>query len=337
MEQYWETLPSLKTELFKTSKFDSSRYDLIPAKNEIRTVIESNKDFNLQKKAFDKIRDSWYSEVRGTLDTFKQKSEPKTLGEYLGDSILFAFSNNTSLVDAYGVYDILMNYWNDCMQDDCYIIKADGWKAEYVNTKKKPASVSDIECDLLPVTIVVNEFSASEKSAISTKEAEVAEKESEKENAEENILAIEDLEDLAYIINEEDEEKVLKSDADLKKLSKDSSVSADNKKLMTSYLSVKDGLKKRKAELKALNLQLLENVKAKYESLKEDETKKLVIEKKWFASLAENMITELQNVVQKIVTEVTDLQERYECTLDELESNCNTLSKKVAGYLKELE
>lgn len=337
MEEYWETLPSLKTELFKTSKFDSSRYDLIPAKNEIRTVIESNKDFNLQKKAFDKIRDSWYSEVRGTLDTFKQKSEPKTLGEYLGDSILSAFSNNTSLVDAYGVYDILMNYWNDCMQDDCYIIKADGWKAEYVNTKKKPASVSDIECDLLPVTIVVNEFFASEKSAISTKEAEVAEKESEKENAEENILAIEDLEDLAYIINEEDEEKVLKSDADLKKLSKDSSVSADNKKLMTSYLSVKDGLKKRKAELKALNLQLLENVKAKYESLKEDETKKLVIEKKWFASLAENMITELQNVVQKIVTEVTDLQERYECTLDELESNCNTLSKKDAGYLKELE
>ncbi len=49
------------------------------------------------------------------------------------------------------------------------------------------------------------------------------------------------------------------------------------------------------------------------------------------------MITELQNVVQKIVTEVTDLQERYENTLDELESNCKTLTDKVANYLKELE
>ncbi len=337
MENYWDILPSLKPELFKTSRFDSSRYDLIPKKDEIRNVIQENKDFNIQREAFNKTRDSWYSEVRSTLEAFKQNSNPKPLGEYLGDSVLSAFSNNTSLVDSYGVYDILMNYWNDSLQDDCYIIKADGWKAEYVNTKKKPATVGDIECDLLPVSIVVNEFFASEKSAISAKESEVAEKESEKESAEENILTIEDLEDLAYIINEEDEEKVLKSDAELKKLSKDSSVSADNKKLIADYLSIKDVLKKCKAELKALNLQLLENVKAKYNSLKEDETKKLVIEKKWFATLAENMITELQNVVQQIVTEVTDLQERYECTLDELEANCNTLSKKVAVYLKELE
>ena len=47
--------------------------------------------------------------------------------------------------------------------------------------------------------------------------------------------------------------------------------------------------------------------------------------------------TELQNVVQTIVTEVTDLQERYESTLDELETKCKNLSEKVAGYLKELE
>ena len=56
-----------------------------------------------------------------------------------------------------------------------------------------------------------------------------------------------------------------------------------------------------------------------------------------YGTLSENMITELQNVVQKIVTEVTDLQERYEFTLGELETNCNTLSKKVAGFLRELE
>lgn len=337
MENYWEILPSLKLELFKASKFDSSRYDLIPQKDEIRNVIQENKDFNIQIEAFNRTRDSWYSEIRRVFETFKQNSNPKPLGEYLGDSILSAFSNNTSLVDSYGVYDILMNYWNDSLQDDCYIIKADGWKAEYVNIKKKPACIKDIECDLLPVSIIVNEYFLSEKNAISNKEVEIATKESEEENAKENILAVEDLEDLAYTIDEDDEEKILKSDAELKKILKDSSIINETKQLINNFILIKAEIKKLKAEIKTLNLNLLESVKAKYNSLTEEETKKLVIEKKWFVSLSENMATELQNVVQTIVTEVTGLQERYENTLDELETNCKTLSEKVAGYLKELE
>ncbi len=336
MEEYWNTLPSLKSELFKTSRFDSARYDLIPKKEEIRIVIQSNKDFNIQKEVFNSTRTKWCTEVRSTLEAFKQNSNPKTLGEYLGDTILTAYSNNTSLVDAYGVYDILMNYWNDTLQDDCYIIKADGWKAEYVNTKKKPASVADIECDLLPVNIIVDEFFSSEKAAISEKESAISEKDAEKNTAEEDILAIDDLEDIAYSIDD-NEEKIIKSDAELKKLLKNPSLSTDNKSLITNFLDTKEKLKNLKSDLKKLNLELLESVKSKYDSLSEEETKQLVIDKKWFASLAENMITELQNVVQKIVTEVTDLQERYESTLDELEANCKTLTARVAGYLKELE
>ncbi len=29
-----------------------------------------------------------------------------------------------------------MTYWNDTMQDDCYLIAADGWKAELTNINK---------------------------------------------------------------------------------------------------------------------------------------------------------------------------------------------------------
>ena len=336
MEEYWNILPSLKAELFKTSRFDSDRYDLIPKKEEIRHVIQSNKDFNIQKDAFNSTRNKWCSEVRRTLEAFKQNSNPKILGEYLGDTILDAYSNNTSLVDAYGVYDILMDYWNDTLLDDCYIIKTDGWKAEYVNTKKKPASVADIECDLLPVNIIVEEYFAVEKKAIEEKESTISEKEAKKDAAEEDILAIENFEDIAYTIDD-NEEKIIKSDTELKKLLKNESIATESKALVKSFLEIKGEVKNLKSELKKKNLELLESVKEKYESLSEEETKKLVIEKKWFASLAENMITELQNVVQKIVTEVTSLQERYESTLDDLEENCKTLTDKVAGYLKELE
>ena len=34
------------------------------------------------------------------------------------------------LLDAYDVYQHLMDYWAETMQDDAYLIAADGWKAE---------------------------------------------------------------------------------------------------------------------------------------------------------------------------------------------------------------
>ena len=34
------------------------------------------------------------------------------------------------LIDAYAVYQHLMDYWAQTMQDDCYTIAADGWKAQ---------------------------------------------------------------------------------------------------------------------------------------------------------------------------------------------------------------
>jgi hypothetical protein len=33
------------------------------------------------------------------------------------------------LIDAYAIFQHLMDYWAETMQDDCYLIAADGWKA----------------------------------------------------------------------------------------------------------------------------------------------------------------------------------------------------------------
>src|SRR5690606_32181568 len=43
-------------------------------------------------------------------------------------SILKAFENNP-LLEAYDLYQHLMTYWNETMQDDVYSIRMDGWKA----------------------------------------------------------------------------------------------------------------------------------------------------------------------------------------------------------------
>jgi type I restriction enzyme M protein len=37
---------------------------------------------------------------------------------------------NAPLLDAYDIYQHLMDYWAEAMQDDCYLIAADGWVAQ---------------------------------------------------------------------------------------------------------------------------------------------------------------------------------------------------------------
>jgi type I restriction enzyme M protein len=70
-----------------------------------------------------------------------------------------------------------MDYWAEAMQDDCYLIAADGWKAEtyrIVQTNKKGSEVDrGWACDLVPKYLVVNRYFAAEQEAIRRQEAEL--------------------------------------------------------------------------------------------------------------------------------------------------------------------
>ena len=59
----------------------------------------------------------------------------------------------------------LMDYWSEVMQDDCYIISDNGWKAELTMVKKtKSAEIWD--CELVPKYLVINRYFETEKSTI---------------------------------------------------------------------------------------------------------------------------------------------------------------------------
>ena len=47
----------------------------------------------------------------------------------LADNILFHF-HKQPLTDKYAVYQHLLDYWSETMQDDFYEISSSGWKAE---------------------------------------------------------------------------------------------------------------------------------------------------------------------------------------------------------------
>ncbi len=62
------------------------------------------------------------------LKGFAKDGHPKPLIETISEDLLATF-RQAPLLDAYDVYQHLMDYWAETMQDDCYLIAADGWKA----------------------------------------------------------------------------------------------------------------------------------------------------------------------------------------------------------------
>jgi type I restriction enzyme M protein len=63
-----------------------------------------------------------------------------------------------------------MDYWAETMQDDVYLIAADGWKAETYRVVEKNKQGKEKDkgwaCDLIPKPLIVARFYAKEQSAI---------------------------------------------------------------------------------------------------------------------------------------------------------------------------
>ena len=74
--------------------------------------------------------DLWTAMDVVSLDDLKAaKADPKEIITTLSEDLLGHYAE-VPLIDKYDVYQHLMDYWSETMQDDCYIIAADGWKAE---------------------------------------------------------------------------------------------------------------------------------------------------------------------------------------------------------------
>jgi methylase of polypeptide subunit release factors len=83
---------------------------------------------------------------------------------------LLAHYAGEPLIDKYDVYQHLMDYWAEAMQDDCYLIAADGWKVETYRIIEKDKKGKEKDkgwtCDLVPKALIVAHYFAKEQEAI---------------------------------------------------------------------------------------------------------------------------------------------------------------------------
>jgi type I restriction enzyme M protein len=194
--------------------------------------------------------------------------------------------------------------------------------------EKKAATPDDVVCDLLPVSVVIDAFFIELKTLIQAAEERIGENE-----AQLNELLEEEAEN--YLDADTFENKTL-SDGNVKKKLKELKVIANTKdevKILERYLNLKEEIADAKRVQKVLKYELLSKLVDKYKQLTEAEIKELVIEKKWFTTLAARLDSEMQRISQTLTTSISDLAERYGQTLPEIDQEISGLEDKVKKHL----
>ena len=95
---------------------------------EVKPAIFGHAEFTAFNDAVTKLFAKWKKASTPLLKGFAQDGRPKALIETIAEDLLATF-RAAPLLDAYDVYQHLMDYWAETMQDDCYLIADDGWVA----------------------------------------------------------------------------------------------------------------------------------------------------------------------------------------------------------------
>ncbi len=331
LDAYWQVLPTVRAALFESAgRPGYSRLKLPIA--EVKSAILGHAEFAAFQKKATRHFDDWQAAATKRLTTFDKDAHPKALIETLAEELLAAF-RPAPLLDAYDVYQHLMDYWAETMQDDAYLIAADGWvaKTERIIETDKKGQRKDKGwfCDLIPKPLIVARYFASEQEALDSKQTELdattislAELEEEHVGEEGALGAL---------------EKIAKAEvnARLKEIRGDKETK-DEAAVLARWLELSDSETALKRAVKEQDPILDKLAYEKYPTLTENEIKSLVIDDKWMASLSAALQGELDRVSQTITGRIRELAERYATPLPALVEEMATYSARVDEHLRRM-
>ncbi|HQU18107.1 MAG TPA: class I SAM-dependent DNA methyltransferase, partial [Fimbriimonadaceae bacterium] len=147
LEAYWKVCRSLRATLFEPNR--KGYVELRIDQSEIRQTILDHSEFKAFVADVQKHFEAWRAEAAKDLKALGRDCHPKAEIANLSESLLKHF-HGLDLIDPYAVYQHLMDYWATTMQDDAYVIAAEGWKAQIEVQTTKKGKESGWDCDLVP-------------------------------------------------------------------------------------------------------------------------------------------------------------------------------------------
>lgn len=338
-QKFWNECPNIKKALFKTGK-RNGYYELGVDKEKITETIFKHSEFKAFSDKAHSLFDSWLDESIKKLMKVKAGDNPKDIIHNISEELLKKFPDE-SLIDKYSVYQHLMNFWDDVMQDDLYVITADGWESgslykrlTKLNQKKKEVEIKGldgIEGLLISPKLIIKEKLTKEREQLHKLEQEIEELNS-------NIISlIEENNGDEDVFSELDHSKK-PSKSFLKEKKKDLSdekESDDYKKLVEIENHLLKLSECEKAH-KSLLIEIEKMVLAQYPKLEIKEIKEILINKKWITVLKNCFKDEVEKVSYSLGVELFGIINRYEMKLSDLSNSVDLFEKEVFAHLNSL-
>jgi len=344
LQAYWQVFPNLRQTLFAPSGREGYGKSLVDA-SQVKATILNHPEFATFADRSLSLYTHWRNDHDDRLKGIAIGDKPKALIAELSEDLLARFAK-ADLLSQYDIYQLLMDYWAETMQDDVYVLVQDGWAAGrvlrqlVVKKGEKRSETPDLiidklkyKADLLPPSLIVARYFAPQQQAIAQLQvdldaiAQELEALIEEHSSEEGALAE----------AQTDAGKVTKASITtrLKELKGDASAKEDVS-VLKQCLTLFDQEAEAKKAVKEAQDALDRLVFAQYPKLSEDEIKTLVVDDKWQATLKAAIQAEIERVTQQLANRVKTLEERYAEPLPQLVQDVETLSSKVDEHLRRM-
>lgn len=338
LADFWQVFPQLKNELFEAK---GERYHAKLPAEQIKSHILAHTEYAQFKQRTLQPFTQW--QHANNLRQMAQGNRPKELIHQWSESLLDCYKNS-QLIANYDIYQILMNYWQDVMQDDVYMICQDGWdlgkqlfreikKPEKDEKGKTPKAEphdfvinkTKYKAELIPPTLIAKRYFGEQLAQIQTFQAAFDTASQELESyLEEHANGL--LENTA-----DDKDKIT-----AKSLKTALKISTDSEETTAIKHAIKlfDAEKHAKDALKTAAEDLDWAVFTQYGKLSANDIQTLVVDDKWLADLGGYIHSEMERVVQTLASRVQTLETRYHEPLSQIEMQVAELTAKVNAHLK---
>ena len=348
LDAYWSVFPSLRQTLFEANGRPGYSNACVE-RQQVKAAVLGSAHFASYEQRVAAIFDAWRTTHRQLLRSIEVGARPGMVIHALSEDLLARF-RDLQLLDRYDVYQRLMDYWDEVMQDDVYLIVAAGW----VEAAKPRGIIDDKErkiretvdlaikrrkykMDLIPPALIAARWFAAEQGAIEKLQAAQETAARELEEFVEGHASSGEGE--GGLLTEAANDRGTVTRAAVKERLKTIPGEPENgqeRNILMRCLALIEAESRAGNAVKEAQAALDRAVLARYEALTEAEIKTLVVDDKWYASIRAAVDDEVQRLTQRLAGRVQELTERYARPLSALEQEVEDFSGKVEGHLKRM-